>query len=121
MNKYEKAIKYFEKRKAEKAAMSFEDEAVENINTALEALRKQVPRALDDYTPVYLEGECPTCGRFYNGETYCGTCGQRVCLQLSECILRRCSECPQCDNFGDRVCENYADKVDEIRRIHEEG
>jgi hypothetical protein len=39
---------------------------------------------------------------------------------LNDCILTQCIDCPLHD-LGDKVCEHYADKVDEIIRIHDEG
>lgn len=39
---------------------------------------------------------------------------------LNDCILTQCVDCPLHD-LGGKVYEHYADKVDEICRIHEEA
>lgn len=120
MNKYEAAIAYFKERKSILAAKNFEDEAVEHINTAIEAMKKQVPRALKKFVPIYDEGKCPNCGQYYEPSDYCGSCGQKISLLTSECISKNCVDCYE-HTDGSKVCEHYADKVDEIRRIHEES
>ncbi|MBE6902904.1 MAG: hypothetical protein E7478_10535 [Ruminococcaceae bacterium] len=87
MNKYEKAIKYFEEHMKVldnhcKHGGDFALEAREHTQTALEALRKQSD-------------------------------------QVSFCIAANCTN--DCLEFSNGpVCEHYADKVDEICRIHEE-
>lgn len=40
--------------------------------------------------------------------------------RLNDCILTQCIDCPLHD-LGGKVCEYYADKVDEICRIHKEA
>ena len=115
MNKYEKAIKYFEEHKAKFAAMSFEDEAVENIGTALEVLRKQVPRAA-------VGGMCPNCKTTSVDREldYCDNCGQALDWVTTDCIHITCEYCCYPDDKS-TVCPRYAAKTDEIRRIHEEA
>ena len=118
MNKYEKAIKYFEEHKAKFAAMSFEDEAVENIGIAIEALKKQVPRALRGYEGIL--GNCPSCGvPLESNVGYCNNCGQHIDQGLTDCVNFECEFCFR--NRQKQVCPHYAAKTDEIRRIHEEG
>ena len=39
--------------------------------------------------------------------------------ELTKCVGRRCADCGE--HHDGKVCERYADKVDEIRHIHEEG
>lgn len=41
-------------------------------------------------------------------------------MRLYDCILTQCIDCPLY-NLGGKACEHYADKVDEIRRIHGEA
>lgn len=118
MNKYEEAIAYFKERKAILAGASFENEAVEHINTAIEAMQKQVPRALKKFVRIYDEGKCPNCDAYYEPSDYCPSCGQALSLLTSECISKNCVDCYE-HTFDGPVCEHYADKVDEIRRIHE--
>lgn len=119
MNKYEAAIAYFKERKSILAAKSFEDEAVEHINTAIEAMKKQIPRSLTAYDGA--EGECRFCGNEIEDVfNYCGDCGQRISKIISECIITHCAECGF-DSASGSVCECYSAKSDEIRRIHEEG
>lgn len=38
--------------------------------------------------------------------------------RLNDCILTQCIDCPL-HGLGGKVCEHYADKADEIRRIHD--
>lgn len=46
----------------------------------------------------------------------------RLPVNTSECVQVSCAECyKHGDNLDGRVCYLYAKKVDEIRRIHEEG
>ena len=119
MNKYEAAIAYFKERKETFAAVNFEDEAVEHINTAIEAIQKQVPRSLALYDGD--GGECRVCDTELAGEdNYCTDCGQRISRVLTECIAMPCRLCGMHTADGP-VCECYACKVDEIRRIHEEA
>ena len=120
MNKYEAAIAYFKERKAILAAKSFEDEAVEHINTAIEAMKKQVPRTVIESGAVDWH-YCPNCGRVIDQyDEHCMNCGQAVNVRLTECVSRKCFACRDHTTDGP-VCENYADKIDEIRRIHEEA
>ena len=127
MNKYEKAIKYFEEHMKVldnhcKHGGDFALEAREHTQTAIEALRKQVPRALSRLGDGKDEGygECPNC---YHGvdtfANFCECCGSAISGTLAVCISNRCMECPE--DTTDRVCPYYAAKTDEIRRIHEEG
>lgn len=124
MNKYEKAIKYFEEHMKVldshcKHGGDFALEAREHTQTAIKALRKQVPRAL--HSLIGDDGLCPSCG--YENENYnshCEKCGQAISGFLSECIKYGCYSCGLNDADGP-VCASYAAKVDEIRRIHEEG
>ena len=39
--------------------------------------------------------------------------------ELTKCVERHCADCSE--HHDGKVCDRYADKVDEIRRIHEEG
>ena len=46
----------------------------------------------------------------------------RVPINAQECVQVSCENCHRNDEKkSGRVCSLYADKVDEIRRIHEEG
>ena len=124
MTKYEQAIKYFEEQLKVlddhcKRGGEFAAEALEHTKTAIEALRKQVPRALHKLNGDY--GECSFC-RVENNkfDDRCMNCGQAIDTALSECINYGCADCVLHTADG-LVCERYADKVDEIRRIHEEG
>lgn len=117
MNKYEKAIKYFEEHKAKFAAMSFEDEAVENTGIAIEALKKQVPRSLYGFNGK--TGRCQSCGSLTLDGMRCNDCGQATDGVLTACVSFPCTSCA--NHREGRVCEYYAAKTDEIRRIHEEG
>jgi hypothetical protein len=117
MTKHEQAIKYFEEQLKvlddhRKRGGEFAAEALEHTKTAIEALRKQVPRAA-------LAAKCPACGEFVDREyDYCD-CGQALDWQATDCIQITCEYCCYPDNKN-IVCPRYADKVDEIRRIHEE-
>lgn len=116
MNKYEKAIRYFEEHLAVlenhcKHGGDFALEARDHTRTAIKALRKQVPRA-------FLGGGCPNCHIPNDGDEYCFACGQALSPEITDCVSRYCSECDEYS--GNKVCPLYADKVDEIRRIHEE-
>ena len=126
MTKYEQAIKYFEEQLKVlddycKRGGEFAAEALEHTKTAIEALRKQVPRALIGLEIIF--GCCPSCGIALDGinTRHCENCGQEIDFFVSECIsLRTCYKCTRHD-INDKVCPYYADKVDEIRRIHEEA
>ena len=125
MNKYEKAIRYFEGNSKVfeehcKRGGDFASEALEHTKTAIEAMKKQVPRALKKYNHIYEEGICPSCGADYDMSDYCGVCGQKTSGMLSYCTVVHCADCYE-HTFDGPVCKLYADKVDEIRRIHEEG
>lgn len=118
MNKYEKAIRFYEESSGVLEEHftdgAFKREALEAAQTAIEAIKKQVPRALRN------RRVCPSCGSIcdeYDG--YCVECGQATSMRLTECISGICAWCPLHDPNG-KVCEHYAGKVDEIRRIHEE-
>ena len=117
MNKYEKAIKYFEEHIKVlgnhcKHGGDFALEAREHTQTALEALKKQVPRAFMDF-------KCPNCNIPNDGDNFCFACGQSLSPELTECVSRKCFT--ECDEYSDNtVCPFYAAKTDEIRRIHEE-
>lgn len=124
MTKYEQAIKYFEEQLKVlddhwKRGGEFAAEALEHTKTAIEALRKQMPRALHKLDGDY--GECRSC-KAYNDkyDNYCMDCGQAIDTRLTECINYGCADCGLHKVDGP-VCKHYADKVDEIRRIHEEG
>lgn len=85
----------------------------EALGMAIAALKKQVPRAA-------LGAKCPNCGELVDRELdYCD-CGQAIAWTVTDCIQITCKYCcfPDDKNL---VCHRYADKVDEIRRIHEEG
>lgn len=121
----DKAIHFFEEQKAVlekhlKNGGEFAKEALEATNTALEALKKQVPRALVGFGNAV--GDCTCCGIALDGTdtTYCDNCGQHIDLFLSGCIARTCYECTRYDING-IVCPYYDEKVDEIIRIHNEG
>lgn len=91
----------------------------EALGMAIVALKKQVPRAL--HSLIGDDGLCPSCG--YENENYnshCVKCGQAISGFLSECIKHGCYSCGLNEADGP-VCPRYADKVDEIRRIHEEA
>lgn len=124
MNKFEKAIRYFEEHLVVlenhcKHGGDFALEARDHTRTAIEALKKQVPRAAGCY-PVPAFGYCPVCGNEVEyGNDYCSHCGQATSKQLAICVSSQCFECSK-HAIGGKVCEQYADKVDEIRRIHEE-
>lgn len=122
MNKYEAAIAYFKEHKSILAAKNFENEAVEHINTAIEAMKKQVPRALTTYQVGIKSGICPTCNNIVTDRinNNCHLCGQNIAFTASMCIAIGCANCQNHSADGP-VCEYYADKVDEIRRIHEES
>lgn len=84
----------------------------EALGMGIKALEKQVPRA-------FLGGECPNCHIPNDGDEYCFACGQALSPEITDCVSRYCTEC---DGYsGDEVCPLYADKVDEICRIHEEA
>lgn len=117
MNKYEKAIKFYEENKKvlneHFTDGVFKREAMEAAETAIEALRKQVPRA-------FLDGECPNCHIPNDGDEYCFACGQALSPELTDCVSKKCFS--ECDEYSEyRVCPFYAAKTDEIRRIHEEA
>lgn len=118
MNKYEKAIRYFEEHLVVlenhcKHGGEFAFEAREHTRTAIEALRKQVPRAMRD-------NRCPTCDSYNDdGDSICCSCGQVLDPEITGCIAMECIECAE--NSEKSVCPFYADKVDEIKRIHEEA
>lgn len=121
MNKYEKAIKTLEHLAIE--PMIF-DEELEAIETAIDALKKQVPRARQLLPGRRKHGYCPNCGThsWDKTNTYCSSCGQYTPVTLSNCIAASCLKCVCKGNAtDDKVCERYAAKVDEIRRIHEEA
>lgn len=125
MNKYEKAIRYFEEHLAVlenhcKHGGDFALEARDHTRTAIEALRKQVGKVARCINRYDL-GLCPNCG--YQADiyhNYCLNCGQALDPDTAECIKTHCIECPLHSVDGE-VCDQYADKVDEIRRIHEEA
>lgn len=123
MNKYEKAIRYFEEHLAVlenhcKHGGEFAFEAREHTRAAIKALRKQVPRALVGFCNGI--GDCPTCGRGLDDNTkHCDDCDQLISPFLSYCVSMRCAECKH--NNSGKVCDLYPDKVDEIKRIHEEA
>lgn len=125
-----KAVKFFEEQKAVlekhlKNGGEFAKEALAATDTALEALRKRVPRALTEYNSTFEDGKCPSCGSFFENGDFCYVCGQSISKLLSECIKTQCDECvyDRCSRkkHSGAVCEHYADKVDEIIRIHNEG
>lgn len=118
MTAAEKAIRYFEEQRVSlqehvKRGGEFAKDALEATEEALKALKKQVPRALRD-------NRCPTCDLYNDdGDSICCSCGQALDPELTGCIAMECIECAE--NSEKSVCPFYADKVDEIRRIHEEG
>lgn len=118
MTKYEQAIKYYEEQLKVlddhcKRGGEFAAEALEHTKTAIEALKKQVPRA-------QLDGVCTKCGSYTHSDNYCGVCGQVLNHEISKCISKNCFSCHEYSSNGP-VCHHYADKGDEIRRLHEEG
>ena len=112
----DKAIHFFEEQKAVlekhlKNGGEFADEALGATEAALMALKKQVPRAA-------LGAKCPACGEFVDRAfVYCD-CGQAIDWQITDCIHITCENCNLVVDKN-KVCKRYADKVDEIRRIHE--
>lgn len=127
MTKYEQAIKYFEEQQKvlddhRKRGGEFAAEALEHTKTAIEALKKQVPRALTTYQVGIKSGICPTCNNIVTDRVNnnCHLCGQNIAFTASMCIAICCANCKNHSVDGP-VCKLYADKVDEIRRIHEEA
>ena len=116
MNKYEKAIKYFQEHMKVldnhcRHGGDFALEAREHTQTALEALKKQVPRALRGYEGIL--GNCPSCGVSLKSNVgYCNNCGQHIDQGLTDCVNFECEFCFR--NRQKQVCPYYADKVDEI-------
>ncbi|MBE6890002.1 MAG: hypothetical protein E7485_08320 [Ruminococcaceae bacterium] len=128
MNKYEKAIRYFEEQcKALeehcKRGGDFALGALEHTKTAIEAMKKQVPRAGINYKRNSISSDCPNCGHdvicINNSVIHCLHCGQLITRDITYCVNHKCVRCGK--NGHKRVCPYYADKVDEIRRIHEEA
>ena len=88
------------------------------IGTALSCMERHKPIALIKFDIEEYEGICPECGTMCDTYSkYCNICGQAIDVRLSACIATSCVDCSR--NNGYRVCDYYADKVDEIRRIHE--
>lgn len=94
-------------------------EYAEALGMGITALKKEMPRAL-----IHVDDEqgmcqiCKTDNEAHN--VYCIQCGQAISKTLTYCISTNCIDCKHHEKSA-RVCEHYADKVDEIRRIHEEA
>lgn len=93
----------------------------EALGMAIVALERRVPRALEHYDEKNdSRGFCPRCGWRNSGfDKMCRYCGQIIDPSTSACVSMSCIGC-SCNN-DKHVCVLYADKVDEIRRIHEEA
>ena len=89
------------------------------VKSALKCMKKAVPRALTDCDDDFTYGQCAECGNTCDEfADCCDECGQRLDWATTKCISRKCISCGLHENGG-KVCERYADKVDEIRRIHD--
>lgn len=117
MTKYEQAIKYLEEQ-----LKVLDDHCKRGGEFAAEALRKQVPRALTTYQVGIKSGICPTCNNIVTDRinNNCHLCGQNIAFTASMCIAIGCANCQNHSADGP-VCKLYADKFDEIRRVHEEA
>ena len=98
----------------------------EALGMGIDLMEREIPRAVDNYNPKpesETKGYCPKCGMplWDKHNDRCGACNQSISWRLTECIYDGCEICGKRLLCGDKVCEHYADKVDEIRRIHEEG
>ena len=98
---------------------SITDDECEALEMAVQCMKKQIPRARILNGKVTKNGYCPECGARNWEKTveYCSSCGQHTPYRLSKCIKTVCYECVR--GNAEKVCEHYADKADEIRRIHE--
>ncbi len=102
------------------------DDYAEALGMAIDLMEREIPRAVVDYDTdpkSDIKGYCPKCGEPLwdkNGDR-CGACNQAISWRLTECIYNGCEICGRRLLCDDKVCEYYADKVDEIRRIHEEA
>ncbi len=104
----------------------------EALGMAIDLMEREIPRAVVNYNPKAtiidgsydeddIRGYCPRCGApLYIGDE-CYMCRQRISWRLTECIYNGCEICGRRLLCDDKACEYYADKVDEIRRIHEEA
>lgn len=104
------------------------------ISEAILACKKEVPRSLVKYgkSGYARTGYCSTCGELIcNAYTVnstdrpkkvCDKCGQAYDWQLSHCIHTACKDCEDryLKEIDGSVCKHYADKTDEIMRIHKE-
>lgn len=104
----------------------------EALGTAIDLMEREIPRAVVGYNPkatrIYgsydeddIGGYCPRCGAPLYVEEECYICRQRISWELTECIYNGCDTCGKRLVSGGKVCEHYADKVDEICRIHGEA
>lgn len=98
----------------------------EALGMGIDLMEREIPRAVVDYDPdpkSDIKGYCPKCGvpLWDKHNDRCGACNQAISWRLTECIYNGCEICGRRLLCDDKVCEHYADKVDEIRRIHEEG
>lgn len=88
-------------------------EAIKEMKDQRDALVKHYNRG-GDYIKAQLEAT--------EIAIECMEADLRVPLCAKECVQVNCMECYKHGNRIDgTVCLLYADKVDEIRRIHEEG
>lgn len=95
------------------------DDYTEALGMAIKALKKEMPRALHNLDIDY--GRCPFCKESTSAyDDHCRNCGQAIGTDLTDCVSRSCADC-RLHKADGPVCPRYADKVDEIRRIHEEG
>lgn len=95
---------------------------------ALKACEYRIGKRVGNYETSGSDcqsGFCPTCGGFESNlhsdcsVTVCRNCGQLLDWQLSRCIVTKCVDCKRHSSDG-AVCPHYADKADEIRRVHTE-
>ncbi len=101
------------------------------VQEAIGACKKEVPRSLVNYGAYGCarNGYCPSCNNLISTirttppEKRCDICGQAYDWQLSRCIHNHCDECQwrSINELTGNVCKHYADKADEIMRLHAEG
>lgn len=82
MNKYQEAIKWFEKYIDNEC---YKESFQNACKLAIESIEKATPKkvvnvkSVEDWDVLFIAGECPVCGSWLNDEMkYCPECGQRL-------------------------------------------